>query len=260
MIGDTKADLTEHLSNIDDKLRNGPQDQLDPEWIIHESDIKAERDCTMRCLEVCAQVTTFIEGRQQNLGVYVSNYESEPGSSNVERTSLDTKPRPSQQAFDETLRRCSTRLKSEHVLLSERLKRLNIRLSSTSEDDDKSPARNQMKQEAETIRQCLDVCEQEAEAANNARVNIIEDVTSAEDSNAVIVSTVGDLIAAHRITAGARSNMTIGQMSDETVQHISTTYVSRLADLAKPPVQERAVRDLPLSGGRTLGESKVRTL
>ncbi|PIA82978.1 hypothetical protein CB0940_12194 [Cercospora beticola] len=253
MIEDTKADLHEHLSNIDDKLRDGFPEDNDSTNVVEEWDMEAERDCTVRCLEICAQVTRFIEDRHRCLDACSSDSDTTPGHTHAEG-------RASQQATDATLRGCSVRIRSQHSRLSARLKDLNTRLNSTSGDDVTSTARDQMMQEAETIHQCLEICEQEALAANRARVNVVEDVASAEDSNAVIVSTIGDLIAAHRVTSGARSNMTIGQMSDETVKHLSTVHATRLTELSKSPAEPRTARSTPPSAGRTLGDSNIRTL
>lgn len=65
---------------------------------------------------------------------------------------------------------------------------------------------------------------QASEKAEKIRVNIAEDVTTVEDSRQVLVSTVIDLITAHKVTAGARSLQCIRQMSDETIQQMSYTH------------------------------------
>lgn len=62
-----------------------------------------------------------------------------------------------------------------------------------------------MIKEIEGVRRCLDVCTQATDEAEKARTNIMEDIATAEDSRQVLVSTIRDLIAAHRVTAGARS-------------------------------------------------------
>ena len=43
----------------------------------------------------------------------------------------------------------------------------------------------------------------------------------ADDGHQVIVSTVGDLISAKRVTAGARSVQLMGQISDDSLRHFS---------------------------------------
>ncbi|ENH98753.1 hypothetical protein COCC4DRAFT_154992 [Bipolaris maydis ATCC 48331] len=49
---------------------------------------------------------------------------------------------------------------------------------------------------------------------------MFDEVSLREDSHQVIVSTVGDLINARRVSASARSTQLLGQMSDATLQTI----------------------------------------
>jgi len=48
-----------------------------------------------------------------------------------------------------------------------------------------------------------------------------EDIEMADDGHQVIVATLGDLISAKRVTAGARSTQWLGQMSDASLQSLS---------------------------------------
>jgi len=102
---------------------------------------------------------------------------------------------------------------------------------------------------------------QASEEAEKVRVNIAEDITTAEDSQQVLVSTVGDLIAARRVDAGARSLQCIGQMSDETLQQMSRAHGVSPAESARPLTDSRhAVPNVQKRFGRTLGSNNVRTL
>ncbi|KAM3422722.1 hypothetical protein BST61_g207 [Cercospora zeina] len=120
-----------------------PQDITEPAGPVNKWDIEAERDCTVRCLEICAQVTRFIEERHRSLDAYSPDSGSAPSIPDVDG-------RPSQYATDEMLRGYA-RIKSQHARLSARLKELNTRLSCTSQDDVPSVAREQMIQETKTI-------------------------------------------------------------------------------------------------------------
>jgi hypothetical protein len=82
----------------------------------------------------------------------------------------------------------------------------------------------QIAEEFESTRQHLNICIQASEEEEKFRVNIVEDVTTAEYSQQVLVSAIGDLLTARRVNTGARSLQCIGQMSDETLQHMSRTY------------------------------------
>jgi hypothetical protein len=118
-----------------------------------------------------------------------------------------------------------------------------------------------MAEELESIRQCLNICMQASEEeAEKARVYILKGVTSAEDSRQVLVSIVGDLIAAHRVSAGARSLQCIEQMSDETLQQVTRTHDVPPIEVARPPTEyRRAASDSQKQFGRTLGSNNVRT-
>lgn len=52
-------------------------------------------------------------------------------------------------------------------------------------------------------------------------VNTFEDISVAEDGRQFIISTTGDRIFARKITAAAGAAQCLGQMSDDTAQHIS---------------------------------------
>jgi hypothetical protein len=74
--------------------------------------------------------------------------------------------------------------------------------------------------ERDTIAQGVKVCADASNLPKNSRVNVFEDVASLDDAQQVLVSTIGDLLNAKRISTGARSLQVLGQMSDETLQCI----------------------------------------
>jgi hypothetical protein len=78
-----------------------------------------------------------------------------------------------------------------------------------------------IQEEIDSIKQCLAICAEASVRAGQDRTNIFEDVSMADDGQQAIVLTIGDLISAKRITAGARSMQLMGQMSDESLQHFS---------------------------------------
>ena len=81
-----------------------------------------------------------------------------------------------------------------------------------------------IEEELDSIKQCLALCAQASAQANQERVNVFEDVSTADDSHQVLVSTIGDLISAKRIIAGARSRQWLGQMSDDSLQQLSHSH------------------------------------
>ncbi|KAF4610369.1 hypothetical protein G7Y89_g15750 [Cudoniella acicularis] len=62
-----------------------------------------------------------------------------------------------------------------------------------------------IQEEIDSIKQCLAICAEASVQAGQDRTSIFEDVSLTDDGRQAIVSTIGDLISAKRITARARS-------------------------------------------------------
>jgi hypothetical protein len=75
-----------------------------------------------------------------------------------------------------------------------------------------------MTEDLDGVKQCLSVCAEAAEGVARERVNVFEDVSMANDGHRLIVSTMGDLFSAKRVTIGSRLTQWLGQMSVATVQ------------------------------------------
>ena len=78
-----------------------------------------------------------------------------------------------------------------------------------------------IQEKIDSIKQCVAICAEASVKAGQDRTNSFEDVSMTDDGRQAIVSTIGDLISAKRITAGARSMQLMGQISDESLQHFS---------------------------------------
>ncbi|KAK0301835.1 hypothetical protein LTR82_018101 [Friedmanniomyces endolithicus] len=72
--------------------------------------------------------------------------------------------------------------------------------------------------EVARVKKWLEFCDEALRNADHHRTNLYEDVSVADDSQQYIVSTIGDLICAKRVTTGSRSVIVMGQMSDESLQ------------------------------------------
>lgn len=101
-----------------------------------------------------------------------------------------------------------------------------------------------MKSERDYTIKCLEICMQ---------VNIVEDITTAEDSRQVLISFVGDLTTARRVDVGSRSLQYNGQMSDGTLQQMSRAHGIPPAEVAWSLTDFRnAVPDVRKKFGRTI--------
>lgn len=78
-----------------------------------------------------------------------------------------------------------------------------------------------MQAEKESIKQCLAICAQASEQADQFRINVFEDVSAAKDAHQWIGATLGDLISAKQATAELVATRRPGHMSDADIRHIS---------------------------------------
>ena len=260
MIQSTTTDLKDHLYDIDNKLRESAQERYHSEDTVDGKAILAERAGTVRCLEICLQVSDFIEDRQKRMADEAEDQEAPNAQTDFSGESWSAR-----QIMHDSLQGCKFNIKSANAQLSNRLQYLSTSLSNTPPDVLEACSggieeRDKMAKEIESVRQCLDICMQATDEADKARINVMEDIATAEDSRQVLVSTIGDLIAAHKVTAGARSLQAIGQMSDETLQHLSRTQGLTPTNPAHSAEESRQGRDSHIGLGRTLGSSNVTTL
>lgn len=109
-------------------------------------------------------------------------------------------------------------LEAHLQLINWRLQSLPLPESSSIEG---SSELQRIQEEKESAEHCLGICAEASQQADQARTNVFEDISVAEDGHQVLVSTVGDLITARRVTAGARTAQWIGQMSDTSLQQLS---------------------------------------
>jgi hypothetical protein len=130
---------------------------------------------------------------------------------------------------------CKENLTSTTTVLERHLQDINNRLQKLSSEpsgtSDKHQAeKERLEEEKGSIKQCLAICADASDQANEDRTNFFEDVTMANDGHQVVVSTFGDLVSAKRITVGDRSIQWLGQMSDETLQRLSRDRSSATTD------------------------------
>lgn len=260
LIQSTTTDLNDRLYNIDKNMKESSDELNASGESVERNAILAERTSTIRCLEICGQVSSYIEKRKSDMAEKAEDHQVPPA-----RLDSVAGLSSARQIMDDSLAGCGLNIKSASAQLSQRLEYLRTILTGTSLAGQQAALsdlekREDLAREIESVRQCLDVCKQATEQAENARINVMQDVATAEDSRQVLVSTVGDLIAAHRVTAGARSLQAIGQMSDESLQHLSRTPVFPATTSGSSVDESHQRHDSRASSGRTLGSGNVRTL
>jgi hypothetical protein len=152
--------------------------------------MKSGRDCTIRCLEICMQVNIVLKEQKHFME------SGKPSSTASGNSRLG-----SQDILANSLPSCQSDIKSASTELMRRMRYLSTRLGSDTVDPARGASfdpseRQRMAEVFESIHQCLKICMQASEKSERARVNIVEEITTAEDSWQVLASTVGDLITA----------------------------------------------------------------
>lgn len=224
VITNTTADLEDHLQEIDKKLQSLSLEggRISDEDAAEQQQMQEERDSTQQCLGICAQVFTHIDQVHPNaientstpLGGYQGPVITLGGLLSARQTTADTF-----KALKERLSITTTQLEKHLQDVNSRLEKFSSQ--PLKESNEQAAEQDRMKEEMESIKQCLAICSQATMQANKERTNDFEDISLSDDGQQVVVATFGDLISAKRVTAGARSFQWIGQMSDESLQQLS---------------------------------------
>jgi hypothetical protein len=221
MIDNTRTDLEDRLETVDARLKSVSSQRNNNNNIQNQE----ERNTTTQCLKICTEVSIHID--QVRLGV-LTDISTPSNTSQGPVTTLDGLL-SAQLATDTALAKCKTTLEVTSTQLEKRLQDLDASSrkqtgneSVVSEIDDDELQRSQS--DYDSVKKALEVCSEASERATELRINQFEDVTMAEDGNQIIVSTIGDLISAKRINAGARSNQWLGQMSDQSLQGMTNAF------------------------------------
>ncbi|KAL2827135.1 hypothetical protein BDW59DRAFT_57913 [Aspergillus cavernicola] len=226
MIQNTTSDLQERLNEIEENLNTSRSLVKLNTAINHEElqQIEEEKQSTKHCLQICKQVSGYIEQYQSEC----QNITGEASSSPYDNTiHTNSKFSLSRQIAQGSLISSLQNMTAASARLQQHLNQLEANLQSSKDPTVSNQATYELqkiKEEKETIAQCLNICADASSLSESARVNVFEDVTSLDDSQQVLVSTIGDLLNARRITTGMRSFQVLGQISDDTLQHLSLRH------------------------------------
>lgn len=226
MIEATKTDLIDLLPP-DEDASNGLTANVDTNHSSqgqNPQEIETERASIEQCLRICATMDQHIQELQSEL--HHGSVQTRP------KEGEDSSLKPESHASHITEKRledCRLEISFTSAELGARLKDANHRLEKLIKPSPltgtvSAPTNLDFEQDVQSIKQCLSLCEEATQKATSERVNVFEDVGMAEDGQQVIVSTIGDLISARRITAGSRSAQVLGQMSDESLQLLSNNF------------------------------------
>ena len=222
MISNTTADLEEHLENIDNRLRaiSVQGMGISDGDMAERQQIQEERNSTQQCLDICNKVLMQLDQAQPNAFIDLSSTYHPPAVTTLGGLTS------AQQLTATTFRACREKLTDTTTYLERQLQDINNRLKRfsmlpTNISKEQAAEQERMREERDAIKQSLAICADASRQANQEQMNVYEDISLVDDSQQVIISTVGALIAARRVTGGSRSIQVFGQMSDESFQLLS---------------------------------------
>lgn len=235
LIQNTSSDLEERLERIDQQLKNHPPGARNGNGSSeHQRKLEEEKNCTEQCIQICTQVSAHIKDvRQSSLSAVGSCDQvvstSPPGSET--RWPVVAKTDNTLNICQNALNSMITELVSSLRLINENIQALPIEKNLVQ--DKPATEHHKLVEEFDSVTQLLSVCESASGRATEARTNVFENVQLAEDSHQVIVSTFGDLLSVRNVVGGARSTQWLGQMSDESLQQLTTRLTGRSHDIRR---------------------------
>jgi hypothetical protein len=219
-IEDAISDLKDRLRRVDDiqvLLAQGSNDVNGVEW----RNIQAEKESIQKCLDICRGVSSHIDSVRPTV---IENILTDPGGHYIDVFTSGAGA-SAQRRTKEALDRCKDDLAGLLPELASRLEEVSHRqqalaqASTVSANQRTEQAR--LQEEIESIKQSLKICTQAAKKAHPERTNVFEEVSLTDDGHQLVISTIGDLISAKKVSVGARSHQWLGQMSDESLQQLS---------------------------------------
>ncbi|KAN0101504.1 hypothetical protein V8E51_012014 [Hyaloscypha variabilis] len=225
MITNIIFNLKEHLKEIDDMLQTfSPRDlKLADESAAEQLQIQEERDSTQQSLKICAQVVAHMD--QLHPAVF-GGVSTPPGAYLAPSTKLGGHILFTAATFKtckENLSDAKTKLESHFEdIVSRRLR--NHAPPRPQSSNEQAAEEEKIKEELDSIKQCLAICAQASMQVNKYCMNVFEDISTADDGLQIMVSTTADLFSVKRVTVGARSSQLIGQISVDSLQQLSHKY------------------------------------
>ncbi|KAJ5395669.1 uncharacterized protein N7487_009972 [Penicillium crustosum] len=219
LIEDTKCDLTLHLRSIEDRLKSLSSGEMES---INVQMMEEERESTQHGLEICDQFSAYIERTRSTLLEKMTRDPtiSEVGSSPIGHNNIPL------------LILAQALTSAEREVINSRLRLLEhhhherggqprvLRYQKSLPQGDKIGEHNESQEEAENIKESLNFFDRISQETSKNRTNYFEDITTGDRSTQAVVSTLKDLISARRIISGSDSLQVLGQMSDDSLQHM----------------------------------------
>ncbi len=222
LIRDTTQDLEDHLAELNAKVQFPvpPSSARCTGAATHMQRFQDERESTKKCLEICARVLAHIDGfRLQPVP------SEDPPAGDI---STGLSPRDLTHAHImtlSTLKECSDKLNDTLSRLSAHREDANGRLQAGGAlqqphniDESSESETQRLTGELDSARQCLAICSNASQRASSEGVHVLEDIHVGDDGQQMLISTLGELFNARRVTVGDRATQVVGIVSDASLQ------------------------------------------
>ncbi|PTB78670.1 hypothetical protein M440DRAFT_1352315 [Trichoderma longibrachiatum ATCC 18648] len=229
MIQETTADLEAHLRDIDQKLAAiasllQQQDSHPAPNDENATQRQEQRQSAQQCLLACENAISHLQSLQDNLPPQHHHHHHQTENSRAKTALALTDAR-------QRILLTATELQQDLAAIP------SVQNPSSTEAVSLPPQQLQEDQarllkELVTARQCLQVCNLAAEQASLGRgVHVFDGVSAHENSQQVIVSTVGgDLVSTRNVRAGNFATQWLGAISDASLQRLSADRAASFSD------------------------------
>ncbi|KAK6540772.1 hypothetical protein TWF694_008162 [Orbilia ellipsospora] len=217
-LDDYKAIIDETVPDLEDQLEeiNRKAYLLSKRQIPSSSEVGGQRNLTegdrerieedkksiQRCIEVCLQVSTHID---QIRSAQVQQGQGAPSTSSEVKKITTDPVTGTRVELSSTTGPSKKQLEDIQLRLNTLRKRIELSGDPGTEE----------------VKELVAICSEISEQAHSNRINLFEDITSAEDAEQIIVVTTGDLLSAKSVATGTGSRQWLGQMSDESFQYLA---------------------------------------
>lgn len=207
MIADTTSDLNMHLDEMQqriDSLTTGDVEAIDDvavEWDALLAEKQSTKQGLVMCASLSAQILQFEKASADS-----PRYSGRPSAYTHMKTGLSEASRSIQSLV--------TRLQTHEADITNQLEAMSLQ---DSLPEAVALQLDRLQETKKSLSQCIQIVSEAGELANE-RSNVFEDLTLADNSYALSVSTVNDLVTARRLNLSGRSRHLGGQVTDETVQ------------------------------------------
>lgn len=207
MIADTTNDLNMHLGEMQqriDGLKSGNVEVID--------DVAVERDALLAEGQSTKQGLVMYASLSAQIRQFESNSAESPRYSG--RPSAYTHMKPGLSEASRSIQSLVSPLQTHEADMTNQLEAMSLQ--------DPMPEAvalqlDRLQETKKSLSQCIRIVSEAGELANE-RSNVFEDLTLADNSYALSVSTVNELVTARRLNLSGRSRHFGGQVTDETVQ------------------------------------------